>query len=83
MKKISSVAKKDEMSLYLRRRLNEFYEMRNRIVHSISYSSGIGTTIFSEWAEFFRVLTAAIATAFDESYRAFVAEIARAKANAT
>lgn len=36
----------------LKNRLNDFYNLRNSIVHSISQSSGIGISIFSEWATF-------------------------------
>ncbi|MGN6384026.1 MAG: HEPN domain-containing protein [Dyella sp.] len=36
----------------IKNRLNDFYNLRNGIVHSISQSSGVGFSIFSEWAAF-------------------------------
>jgi hypothetical protein len=71
--------RRDEFSISLRKRLNDFYMVRNGIVHSIAQNTGIGATVFREWAEFFRVLSTAFATALTESFALFTAEIAKRK----
>ncbi|MFH1797448.1 MAG: HEPN domain-containing protein [Pseudomonadota bacterium] len=67
--------KKDQFALSMRSKLNEFYAMRNGIVHSISQNSGIGPTIFYSWIRFFRVFTTSFADAMEECYSDFCAKI--------
>lgn len=71
-----------DMTEALRLKLNAFYELRNGIVHSISQNSGIGTSVFDQWADFFSLLTTAIAESFASSYVAFEAETEKRKAKA-
>lgn len=70
---------KDQFNIALQRRVSEFYELRNGIVHSISQNAGVGSTIFNQWAAFFRVLTAAFANSLDLAFKRFENEIANAK----
>jgi len=70
---------KSDFSRSLRIRLNEFYTTRNSIVHSIAQNAGIGTTIFDNWAQFFRFFTTAIAIASESSFQEFTAKINRRK----
>lgn len=69
--------KKDLFVPSLRAKLNEFYTLRNGIVHSISQNAGIGPTIFHSWIRFFRVFTTAFAGAMEECHSDFVAKIAK------
>jgi hypothetical protein len=63
-------------------RMNEFYAIRNGIVHAIAQNSGIGTTVFHLWANFFRELATAIAIVLEVCFAEFSAEIERRKAPA-
>lgn len=49
--------KKDQFAAALRRDVNEFYEIRNGIVHSIAQNAGIGRTVVTKWSIFFDCLT--------------------------
>jgi hypothetical protein len=73
--------KKDIFTSALRARLNEFYAMRNGIVHSISQNTGIGPTIFTSWILFFRNFTKSFAIAMDECYSDFEMKIQRNRRN--
>ncbi|MRX33841.1 HEPN domain-containing protein [Aminobacter sp. MDW-2] len=71
--------KKDAFAPAIRLRLNEFYTMRNEIVHSISQSSGIGPTIFRHWIDFFKTFSVAFADAVEACYVDFADRIKRNK----
>jgi hypothetical protein len=71
--------KKADFSPQLQRKINEFYELRNGVVHSIAQNSGIGPSVSSSWAAFFRAFTTALAEALKEAYGKLEAELAKAK----
>lgn len=74
--------RKDTFSALLKQRLDEFYILRNTIVHSIAQTAGIGETIFKGWAEFLRLLTAALAGAVEMRFNEFTSDAARRRAAA-
>jgi hypothetical protein len=67
----------------LKIKLNDFYVVRNGIVHDISQNSGIGATIVQTWTLFFRNFNDAVATACENSYSNFDRAIGRKKAIAS
>ncbi|PBB22815.1 MULTISPECIES: HEPN domain-containing protein [Mesorhizobium] len=73
---------KDQFNITLQRRVSEFYELRNGIVHSISQNAGVGSTVFNQWAVFFRHLTTAFSGALDDAFQKFNKEIEKAKHDA-
>jgi hypothetical protein len=52
LKKTLSAKKSDEFNIQLKAKLNEFYNLRNEIVHAIGQSTGYGISIFDEYAIF-------------------------------
>ncbi|TPL31576.1 hypothetical protein FJ945_02450 [Mesorhizobium sp. B2-4-9] len=70
---------KDQFNITLQRQVSEFYELRNGIVHSISQNTGVGATVFNQWAAFFRLLTTAFSDALNEAFQKFDKEIEKAK----
>jgi hypothetical protein len=72
--------RRDEFAFSLRKKLNDFYNIRNGIVHSITQNIGIGATVFRNWAEFFKVFATAFATALAESFALFTTEVTKRKA---
>jgi hypothetical protein len=79
LKKELGNPRKDQFTDELRVRLNRFYETRNGIVHSIAQNTGIGTTVFDAWADFFRSFTTAFAEALDASYTLLAGEIEKVR----
>lgn len=75
LKKKLGASRKDTMSADLRARMNNFYSLRNEIVHSIAQSSGVGFTIFDEWVEFFLAFSNAFAEALVLSNNEFVSKV--------
>jgi RiboL-PSP-HEPN len=71
--------RKDQFGPQLQRKINEFYELRNGIIHSISQNAGVGASVFKGWSEFFRVFTTAFSSALDESYKKFKEKIEKEK----
>lgn len=63
--------RRDDFARAIRRKMNEFYEIRNGIVHSIAQNSGIGPSIFLEWSSFFRSFTTAFAASLQISFDEF------------
>lgn len=55
--------------------LNDFYELRNGIIHSIAQNVGVGQPTFQRWTEFFRLFATAFAQHLTRSFAAFEASI--------
>jgi hypothetical protein len=66
---------KEEFPRMLQLRLNEFYELRNGIVHSIAQNSGIGASVFQQWTELLRAFVIAMADAMEASLAEFLGQI--------
>jgi hypothetical protein len=60
-------------------KLNQFYVLRNGIVHDIAQNSGIGANTFHMWVLFFRQFIDAIAAACESSYLKFEQSVMRRK----
>lgn len=74
--------KTDTRTLQIRTKLNDFYELRNGIIHSILQNTGIGAATFSQWVQFFRIFAPAFVDALNEAHSKFSAEVAVTKAGA-
>ena len=74
--------KADKRTIQIRNKINEFYELRNSIVHSISQNAGIGAATFSQWAIFFGLFTTAFSGALSEAFTKLSDEINLNKAAA-
>lgn len=74
--------KADSRTLQIRTKLNDFYELRNGIIHSISQNSGIGAATFSQWVHFFKIFAPAFVDALNEAHLKFSAEVTVTKAGA-
>lgn len=57
----------ENMHTILKTEINEFYELRNNIVHNIAQTAGIGSTIVDKWASFFQLLATAFAGCFEKA----------------
>ena len=77
LRRLIGTASKNEFGNNVERRVNEFYELRNGIVHSISQNTGVGSTIFRSWSEFFRVFTTAFAGSLEGYQQSFLQSIGR------
>jgi hypothetical protein len=69
------VQKSAHMTDSLRQKLNDFYQLRNTIVHSISQASGIGRSIVEEWCAFFGHVSDAVSVAFGVAFHEFAEEL--------
>jgi hypothetical protein len=49
------IEKGGDFPLELQRKLNEFYVLRNGLVHSIAQNNGVGKTILVQWVTFFLI----------------------------
>jgi hypothetical protein len=72
--------RKEDFSAAMRLRLNEFYSLRNAIVHSISQNVGVGPSVLHQWTAFLRTLTTAMAVGMEASFAEFDVKIASRKA---
>ncbi len=72
----------DRRSAEVKTKLNEFYELRNGIVHSISQHAGIGASTVFRWIAFFKIFAPAFVIALDDAFSKFSAEIAVTKSGA-
>jgi hypothetical protein len=62
---LGAPSNKELFRVELRRKFNEFYELRNGLVHAIEQNIGVGQTIVTSWTSFFDVFCSALADAFE------------------
>ncbi|WP_420479459.1 hypothetical protein [Brevundimonas sp. FT23028] len=82
LKAVVGALKKDDFAVSLRVKLKEFYDLRNGVVHSISQNSGIGRTVFAQWAVFLRAFSTALSEAMVAALGEYEADLAKRKAKA-
>lgn len=78
-----SAGKRDDFSEVIQRRLNEFYQMRNGIVHSISQAAGIGSSVFQQWVEFLKLVAIAFSQSLVAAFSQFADDVRKRKERAT
>lgn len=82
LKAISGTVKSADFSVSVRVKLKEFYDLRNGLVHSISQNSGVGRTIFAQWADFLLAFSDAFASAMAASFVEYESDVTKRKAKA-